>query len=439
MSTATLNPPGTTDFCPRSGDNVLRFPEIRSIRVPTGGEWALVGEPLRDQELRERVVSALHDVAALPEFENVETLDDDRNFLSVQAALKSAYDHLAGGTGDNSTMIGPAGSRLVALLTKIGHLQLEVAQARARQKNDRYAATRNALSRLHGVDSVEQMLERAPAELCRCGFDRAIVSRVEESMWWVESVHVKGDPEWASEIARVGQAHPMHIDHMLIESEVMRRRAPVLVRDAQSDRRTNSAIGQASLSRSYVAAPIMPEGKIIGLLHADCYVSRRHVDEEDLAVLWMFAEGFGYAFQRTALSERLRSARSEIQRMARGIGTAADDLCTARTVLGRPESPADGLIPPPPVAASLAPDTAIESLLSRREIEVVALMAQGKSNGAIATHLVISEGTVKTHVKHILRKLKASNRAEAVFRYMRMTAVQGTPPAVQRRSQSLVP
>jgi DNA-binding CsgD family transcriptional regulator len=434
MSTATLNPPDTADLWPRSGDNVLRFPEIRSIRVPDGGEWSLVGEPLRDQELRERVVSALHDVAALPEFETVETLHDDRNFLSIQAALKSAYGHLTGVTGDNSTTIGPPRSRLVALLTKIGHLQLEVAQAQARQKNDRYAATRNALSRLHGVDSVEQMLERAPAELCRCGFDRAIVSRIEESMWWVESVHVKGDPEWASEIARVGQAHPMHIDHMLNESEIMRRRAPVLVRDAQHDRRTNAAIGQASLSRSYVAAPIMPEGKIIGLLHADCYVSRRHVDEEDLAVLWMFAEGFGYAFQRTALSERLRSARNEIQRMARGIATAADDLCTARTVLGRPQLQADGATPPPPVAASLAANSSIESLLSRREIEVVALMAQGKSNGAIATHLVISEGTVKTHVKHILRKLKASNRAEAVFRYMRMTAVHGTAPAARGRA-----
>ena len=433
MSTATLNPPDTTDVWPRPRDNVLRFPEIRSIRVPDGGEWSLVGEPLRDQELRERVMSALYEVAALPEFENVETLHDDRNFLSIQADLKSAYDHLAEVTGDNSTTIAPARSRLVALLTKIGHLQLDVAQAQAKQKNDRYAATRNALSRLHGVDSVEQMLERAPAELCRCGFDRAIVSRVEESMWWVESVHVKGDPEWASEIARVGQAHPMHIDYMLNESEIMRRRAPVLIRDAQHDPRTNAAIGQASLSRSYVAASIMPDGRVIGLLHADCYISRRHVDEEDLAVLWMFAEAFGYAFQRTAFSERLRLARNEIQRMARGIATATDDLCTARTVLGKPRPEDDASTPPPPVAASLAANSSIETLLSRREIEVVSLMAQGKSNGAIATHLVISEGTVKTHVKHILRKLKASNRAEAVFRYMRMTAVHGTAPAARGR------
>jgi DNA-binding NarL/FixJ family response regulator len=34
--------------------------------------------------------------------------------------------------------------------------------------------------------------------------------------------------------------------------------------------------------------------------------------------------------------------------------------------------------------------------------------------------LVISEGTVKSHVKHILRKLRASNRAEAVARYLQI-------------------
>jgi DNA-binding NarL/FixJ family response regulator len=94
-------------------------------------------------------------------------------------------------------------------------------------------------------------------------------------------------------------------------------------------------------------------------------------------------------------------------------------------VLGAPRLRADQN-DAPPVAVSLAANSSIETLLSRREIEVVSLMAEGMSNGAIATHLVISEGTVKTHVKHVLRKLKASNRAEAVFRYMRMTAVHGT-------------
>ena len=49
-------------------------------------------------------------------------------------------------------------------------------------------------------------------------------------------------------------------------------------------------------------------------------------------------------------------------------------------------------------------------------------MAEGATNLAIAERLVISEGTVKSHVKSILRKLRAANRAEAVSRYMRLRA-----------------
>jgi DNA-binding NarL/FixJ family response regulator len=62
------------------------------------------------------------------------------------------------------------------------------------------------------------------------------------------------------------------------------------------------------------------------------------------------------------------------------------------------------------------------TMLTRRELEVVELMAQGASNSDIATALVISEGTVKSHVKHILRKLRAANRAQAVSTYMRIRA-----------------
>ena len=400
---------------------LVDFPPGRYIRTADPREWTVVGEPLRDVGLRETIIGTLERVAGLPGFHDVETLDDARSFPRIRAALTSAHDRLAGCADRHHD------PRLLDILIEVGRVQVAVERARTEQNTRRYAATRSALSRLHGIDSIDQMLERAPAELCRCGFDRAFVSRVEESMWWVESVHVTADPDWASEIARVGGTQPTHIDHMLIESEIMRRRAPVLVQDAQDDPRINAAIARASLSRSYVAAPIMPEGRIIGFLHADCYQSSRHVDEDDLAVLWMFAEAFGFAFQRTALSERLREARDEVQRMARGIAAAADDLCTAHTVVGRSWSPEGTAAPPAPVAASLAANTDIHSLLSRREVEVVALMAEGKSNGAIATRLVISEGTVKTHVKHILRKLKASNRAEAVFRYMRLTAVQGGP------------
>lgn len=55
---------------------------------------------------------------------------------------------------------------------------------------------------------------------------------------------------------------------------------------------------------------------------------------------------------------------------------------------------------------------AIEDL-SPREHEVLALMAEGLRNREIAERLVVSETTVKTHVRHLLEKLRLRNRAEA--------------------------
>ena len=52
--------------------------------------------------------------------------------------------------------------------------------------------------------------------------------------------------------------------------------------------------------------------------------------------------------------------------------------------------------------------------LSAREAEVLTLVAQGKSNTRIATELVISEATVKTHLAHIYTKLGVSSRTAAV-------------------------
>ena len=52
--------------------------------------------------------------------------------------------------------------------------------------------------------------------------------------------------------------------------------------------------------------------------------------------------------------------------------------------------------------------------LSQRELDVLALIAQGASNRDAATRLFISEATVKTHVLHIFAKLNVNDRAAAV-------------------------
>jgi DNA-binding NarL/FixJ family response regulator len=50
---------------------------------------------------------------------------------------------------------------------------------------------------------------------------------------------------------------------------------------------------------------------------------------------------------------------------------------------------------------------------------VLRLLARGNTNLAIARALVVREGTVKYHVKNILRKLGATSRADAVAKFVR--------------------
>jgi DNA-binding CsgD family transcriptional regulator len=64
-------------------------------------------------------------------------------------------------------------------------------------------------------------------------------------------------------------------------------------------------------------------------------------------------------------------------------------------------------------ATEQAPSVA---LLSKREIQVLHWLKNGKTNPEIGQILEISSPTVKNHVQKIMRKLKVNNRAQAVFK-----------------------
>jgi LuxR family maltose regulon positive regulatory protein len=110
--------------------------------------------------------------------------------------------------------------------------------------------------------------------------------------------------------------------------------------------------------------------------------------------------------QGPALARLLREAaqhgirRAEIQRILSAIEPSrATDLPQANLLTARPE---------------------LSEPLSERELEVLRLIAQGASNQAIAGQLFITVGTVKSHINHILGKLDARNRTEAVARAQEM-------------------
>ena len=67
----------------------------------------------------------------------------------------------------------------------------------------------------------------------------------------------------------------------------------------------------------------------------------------------------------------------------------------------------------------------METGLSARELEVLDCLARGRTTSQIAEELYISDNTVKTHVRHILEKMDASNRAEAVSKAVQMGVIRG--------------
>ncbi len=76
--------------------------------------------------------------------------------------------------------------------------------------------------------------------------------------------------------------------------------------------------------------------------------------------------------------------------------------------------------PPPEHPAGAPDDGSPPEPLSDRELEVLRLVASGKTNAEVARELFVAVGTVKAHANNIYRKLDASNRAEAVSKARNM-------------------
>jgi DNA-binding NarL/FixJ family response regulator len=70
-------------------------------------------------------------------------------------------------------------------------------------------------------------------------------------------------------------------------------------------------------------------------------------------------------------------------------------------------------------ATARDPDPRPQDVLSQRELEVLALLAEGATNAELGERLFIAVTTVQCHVKSILRKLGVRNRTEAAGRYFR--------------------
>lgn len=146
----------------------------------------------------------------------------------------------------------------------------------------------------------------------------------------------------------------------------------------------------ASVIDGVLCAPLIHRGRMGGMLVVERGAERPAFDDLDVEVGAAFAGGIAWA---------LALAGPELQVAAGDAGV----------------------------------DPELETLTAR-EREVFALLAAGASNNAIAKALVISEATVKSHVRRVLQKLSVTNRTEAAARFHALSgAIAGAVGFATRR------
>jgi len=124
-------------------------------------------------------------------------------------------------------------------------------------------------------------------------------------------------------------------------------------------------------------------------------------DTPELVVEGLRAGAVGYLLKDCSAEELYTAVRA----VARG-QVLLQATSAAQLLAGLPPSS----LPSPPQPRSQAETMG----LTEREREVLRLIVQGRSNSEIATELIISEATVKTHINHIFAKLGARDRTHAV-------------------------
>jgi DNA-binding NarL/FixJ family response regulator len=348
-------------------------------------------------------------------------LDGDMHeaLRAVESATTSVTERLAG-LAPRTRSVGVL--RVQELLSELQSQWHEIQQDYLARQVAMLGGIREALHRLRGAETTAQMIDRATVEACRsCGVDRCVLLRVEEGSLIPESVCFARDPAFQEEWETFARAHPPEVDPRDPEVQLLRRNRPILVADPSASRGI-APCAEAARSTGYIAAPVTVRGSVVATLHADIYFAERRVDPMVRDVLATFAVGYGYALERTVVLERTREQVRRMRETMSEVNSSFDDLFEAGVSLRRNEGGDVAAVTRGP-AMLLPGESRISGLLTRRELEVIDLMARGASNADIAGQLVISEGTVKSHVKHILRKMRAANRAQAVSCYMRLQSL----------------
>ncbi|MFC0453747.1 helix-turn-helix transcriptional regulator [Rhodococcus jostii] len=301
------------------------------------------------------------------------------------------------------------------LLVRIEELQEQRAESAAIRRAAELRSVHDAAAGLRDLAS-DDIVQSAPGAICSAlPFARAMISAISGSLWQPQRLHVEpefdGSPMDFSDFVDSAE---FPLSEARLETELVRRRVPALVSAPARDERTLKEIVLASGSSSYVAAPIVSRGRVIGLIHADRPGVRDPLDPDDRDRLDAFATFFALVYEQAVLRERISAQRSRLAASFDATDILLERIQKADLGL-RPRLNEHPHLPRRTIDEVSAVE--VDAVLTFREREILSHVATGATNSQIAQTLVISEGTVKSHVKHILKKLRVPTRAAAAVLY----------------------
>ncbi|HWE10179.1 MAG TPA: LuxR C-terminal-related transcriptional regulator [Solirubrobacteraceae bacterium] len=292
------------------------------------------------------------------------------------------------------------------VLLELLALEREISELEYVRRSDALDRVSDAARRLGELAWSEGILTRAATELGAASeFDRVLFSGVDDGLVAPLAIW-DADGLRAADAALAALADTrIRLEYPLLEYEVARGQVTEAVLVSSAGARTPRPLADVLGWDSYVVAPLTAAGETIGLLHADAARSRRLVGTLDAEVVGRYAEELSGVFERAVLRHTLELHRAELASAVHWMGARLSRLEDAGELM-RPR-------------AVKEPGEPATETLTGRELDVLRLLARGNTNLAIARALVVREGTVKYHVKNILRKLGATSRADAVARYVR--------------------